>query len=494
MSDIYAIKASTLTTMGNVVRSKVFGVDSVNEEIKYTWDNINPSSILIKPKIPAKKYKVIIDDVIMSDNGQYAIQIYNDYATGSMALHKVFNKTAPLSLPIEVEITNTKIEMYGTVLYDGSFELSIKVIPLDENGEEYKYTPLEMVEKINGLSTIPEEAFTITGDCSYRFPYNAWNWFINQYGDKITTKDISAPTSMFNYSSSLTEIPFDINIKKDATNFSNIFYNANKLKSIPYIIGPERTPPTYSYNCLNLNSMFYYCGELRSIPNDYFWKIVPNKDFWDKHAELTTQQCSNLFNACYSLRELPDISMLGGAWTSPYTSLYYNTFYNCHILEKIENLLVCGTFTSNAFNGSFYGCHRLKNFTFQTNEDGTPKTAKWKSQTIDLSSNVGFTNNINNIVNYNSGITADKRVKDDATYQALKNDPDWFATDINYSRYNHDSAVETINSLPDCSAYGTNTIKFKGASGALTDGGAINTLTEEEIAVAAAKGWTVTLS
>ena len=35
------------------------------------------------------------------------------------------------------------------------------------------------------------------------------------------------------------------------------------------------------------------------------------------------------------------------------------------------------------------------------------------------------------------------------------------------------------------------TIKFKGAAGAKTDGGAINTMTEEEIAVATAKGWTV---
>ena len=66
-----------------------------------------------------------------------------------------------------------------------------------------------------------------------------------------------------------------------------------------------------------------------------------------------------------------------------------------------------------------------------------------------------------------------------------------------FSRYNHDSAVATINSLPDTSAYlatkgGTNTIKFYGVLGALTDGGAINTLTEQEIAVAAAKGWTVT--
>jgi hypothetical protein len=103
------------------------------------------------------------------------------------------------------------------------------------------------------------------------------------------------------------------------------------------------------------------------------------------------------------------------------------------------------------------------------------------------------------ILDYNSGITADKQVKDDATYQALKNDPDWFTVDLYYSRYNHDSAVATINSLPDTSAYlaekgGTNTIRFLSTSGSLTDGGAINTLTEEEIAVATAKGWTVSLA
>ena len=80
----------------------------------------------------------------------------------------------------------------------------------------------------------------------------------------------------------------------------------------------------------------------------------------------------------------------------------------------------------------------------------------------------------------------------------MKNNPDWFTCNFAYSRYNHDSAVETINSLPDTSAYiaangGTNTIKFKGVAGSATDGGAINTLTEAEIAVAAAKGWTVSL-
>ena len=116
-----------------------------------------------------------------------------------------------------------------------------------------------------------------------------------------------------------------------------------------------------------------------------------------------------------------------------------------------------------------------------------------------MTTNVGYAPHISTIADYNSGITSDKEVTDDATYQALKNDPDWYTLDYNYSRYNHDSAVATINSLPDTSAYlatagGTNTIKFKGDAGSLTDGGTINTLTDAEIAVAAAKGWTVTLA
>ena len=97
------------------------------------------------------------------------------------------------------------------------------------------------------------------------------------------------------------------------------------------------------------------------------------------------------------------------------------------------------------------------------------------------------------MLDYNAGITADKKVIDAASYQALKNDPDWWTMDIAYSRYNHDSAVNTINSLPDCSSGSNNIIKFNGGAGSATDGGAINTLTTEEIAVAAAKGWTVTL-
>ena len=72
--------------------------------------------------------------------------------------------------------------------------------------------------------------------------------------------------------------------------------------------------------------------------------------------------------------------------------------------------------------------------------------------------------------------------------------PDWYTGMYEYATFNKDSALELIKTLPDTSAYnGINTIKFKGGSGHYT-GGAIRDLTEEEIAIATAKGWTVTLA
>jgi hypothetical protein len=82
-------------------------------------------------------------------------------------------------------------------------------------------------------NVIPEKALTITGDCGYKFATNGWNWFIEQCGDKITTKDITSLSYMFNASSTLTEIPFDINIGKNATAFGNVLCSAGKLKSVP---------------------------------------------------------------------------------------------------------------------------------------------------------------------------------------------------------------------------------------------------------------------
>ena len=342
-------------------------------------------------------------------------------------------------------------------------------------------------EDCNGLH-LPEEALVITGDCGNRFAYNSWNWFLELYGDKITTQDITNISNMFFSSGELTSIPITINCAlSTAVSLLGLFQNCERLVELPKIICKPK----------ELGSMFSNCCNLRIVPEDYF------ADFDFSDMETSTSTYSNkiggsLFNGCLSLRSMP-LDFLAHENTyinSAYNSIYYSLFYYCCSLDEVIDLPVNYRdkgITSNFFSSTFSNCNRLKNMTFAVQEDGTPYTAKWKSQVVDLSSSVGYAVTVGIICDFNSGITADKEVKDDATYQALKNDPDWFTCNMAYGRYNHDSAVATINSLPDTSAYGTNTIKFRGAAGELTDGGAISTLTEEEIAVAAAKGWTVTL-
>ena len=431
-------------------------------------------------------------------------------------------------------------------LYEESSIQAIADAIREKNGETTTYKPSEMAAAITAITTggggeeLPEEAFLTTGNCQYKFSRDNWNWFIENYGNRITTKDITDMSYMFYYSQNLEDIPFDINLSSTSSaQMNNVFNYCSKLKHIPnidckrtasqyadmsnfFVYCYELTQVPYLYNASvsAMTSFFGSCYNLREIPEDYF-------DTWifDRINNYAYAGMGSIFQDCRSLRKLPTKLfryLENNIISSPYSSLYYSLANGCYVLDEITDLPISTvTYTSNFFLSTVIYCNRLKRFTFATNEDGTAKTAKWKSQTIDLTYNVGYCETNQNedpanyatdkasliaystrITDFNSGITIDKAVYDDTTYQALKDDPDWFCVgtkyypNSNYSRYNHDSAVETINSLPDTSAYlatagGTNTIKFYGASGSATDGGAINTLTEEEIAVAAAKGWTV---
>ena len=354
-----------------------------------------------------------------------------------------------------------------------------------KNGSTDTYKPSEMAAAITAIEggggggcDIPEEAFVISGDCSYRFNNGGWDWFINQYGNKITTKDITSCSSMFN-NCNLTQIPFNINLNSSEEIYLANMFSNSKLTTLPTINNNSNS------TIRNMNGFFSYSEKIKNIPDNYFSFI--NKISSDGSF-------NSCFNTMSSLRNIPtSFNLIVKLYnkTSGTSSFYFNMCNSCYCLDEITNLGVSTlpTFTSNAFNSIVYNCTRLKNFTFETG-----KVVRWRRQEIDLSYNIGY-GIYGNVAEMN-GISATKLVNSAESYAALKSDPDWFTNKEEYSRYNHDSAVATINSLPDTSAYletagGTNTIMFNGASGSATDGGAINTLTEEEIAVATAKGWSV---
>ena len=349
-----------------------------------------------------------------------------------------------------------------------------------KTGETNKLTLDEMATKINGIAPGPTTSdLTITGDCTYRFANGGWDWVIKKYGDQIITHNITNIDHMF-FNSKVDRIPFSINLSDNQRygfRMDSVFYGCYYLTELPYI--ENATPKTMQ----NFSSFI----SIQQVPENYFdnwnWNIMKNMTAaYDGYAD-------SLFYGCTQLRKLPLAWLANMNPKINYNYTYFkNGFAGCEVLDELLELPIPYTsvWTSNAFRNFCGNTYRIKNITFAPTG---PK--KWKNQEIDFSYRQGW-GPVNDIGN-------DKCVIDDATYAALKNDPDWWTDDVAYSRYNHDSAVATINSLPDTSEYlatsgGTNTIKFKGAAGEKTDGGAINTLTAEEIAVAAAKGWTVALS
>ena len=347
-----------------------------------------------------------------------------------------------------------------------------------------------MVTAINGISTgggttLPEEAYVITGNCDSLFSNGKWKWYIDLFGSQVTTNNITNCNYMFSDSHELTNIPFSINGKNNENYIScgGMFQNCDALLTLP----------TLTIKPYSMYGMFSGTKRIREIPESYATTI----DFSRVNSYSSTM--NSMFVNCYSLRTIPSsfLKRCYSLYTSPSSSFYYQAFYGAWCLNEIVGLpIIPVEFTSNAFYNTFNNCHRVKNIIFDTNEDGTAKTASWKNQVIDLTNFVGYFsgNDANSMLYYNSGITADKQMTG-SNFQTLQNDPDWYGTEQNYSRYVKESAIATINSLPDTSAYiaangGTNTIKFKSVS--LNPFSANpSDMTEEQIAVATAKGWTV---
>lgn len=355
-----------------------------------------------------------------------------------------------------------------------------------KNGETTTYKPAEMaaaITAISGGNGLTQEDLAFSGSLrQYTLADKLGTAIVENYDDLITFTNISFANSLFMYNTA--------NLDNITINIKNLnpesFMQNYRGKKLPKVVG-NITETSYNY-CSNLFSGWL---NIREIPKSFYEGINWN----NSHIGMY-----DAFSSLYSLRTYPKelIDSILFSYNDPMYAGYYIVFSNCHVLESVDKYPVNAniTATNNMFSRFLDSCHRLSDFTFKLDENNQPVVANWKTQTINLATNIGFAASLSVILDYNSGITADKEVKDDASYQALKNDPDWFTRNRAYSRYNHDSAVRTINSLPDTSAYlatagGTNTIKFEGEAGKYTDGGAINTLTEEEIAVATAKGWTV---
>lgn len=336
-------------------------------------------------------------------------------------------------------------------------------------------------QKVYNIGYTPtDEELTYSGNIDYLFDGRN-EWILREFKNRISYKNIISAEYAF-HNVDIDTIPdFNVSMPGYATFYLRHTFEQSTIKQLPRI--------TFDNGGCSVQ-LPYFCNAatyLREVPDDYF-------QGWILGAWGT-----GVFTQCSSLRHIPssffDILQTFGKQNTYYGDM--QDFGHDYTLDEIINypVVLGGALTANKMSEICSNCHHLKDFVFRMDDNGKPYTVQWKNQTFRLTPNVGYSIDKDRILNYNSGITADKEVSDDASYQALKNNPDWFTLDKSYSHYNHDSALRTINSLPDCSAYvasgGTNTIIFEAEAGSKTDGGACGALTAEEIAIAAAKGWTI---
>ena len=484
---IKTIKEESLTALGNAIRIKTGNVDLLEfpngmvnaisgietsgaiEALDITAngvynapegvDGYNPITVNVPQKEPN------IQNLSISANGTYTAPSGTD-------------GYSPVVVDVQPDLENITITANGTYTHTGKDGYDQVVVNVPQEGLDVSNITIE---------TKPNLLFSDDKWNQLMPHFRNINILVDNY---YTTWNFYGLYKSCAYTD-LSHITFKIKSKQQMfEGFNEAFNNCSQLRKLPNFDWSS-APVSQISSSLDCSSIFYYCINLRTIPKTFFTDIP----FSSSNINISYLSINSMFTNCYSLRELPDLSIFHGLPFPPYgSSVYGNQFQDCASLNEIVDLYILTPTSSDSSNNIFYyafnRCMRVKRVTLKT-DNGQPIVSSLHSQTIDLSDYLGWAVHSGYIINYNSGITADKEVTDDTSYQALKNDPDWFTCNVAYSRYNHDSAVNTINSLPDCSSAGTNTIKFKGEAGSLTDGGAINTLTQEEIAVATAKGWTV---
>ena len=320
-------------------------------------------------------------------------------------------------------------------------------------------------------------ALTTTGDgadCRRMF----WNATLSTH-PTITGK-IGNGEEMFMFSNiptiDLSGATYDQNQNSEST-FSNSFSLFKQANATSITL-----PSSMSFHSAGF--MFGACSNLESIDdtNCVFSQKTPQG--WNPGG---TQH--QMFWSCYNLRHLP-MNLVNAVaafafedWGN-WPMMYHNMCQGCRALDEIVNLPVIdahsGADMTDMFDAMLDECHHLSRFTFAAHNG----TVNWQGAGINFRGNgIGYGGGHN--------LPAAKEITDAASYAALKNDPDAWTQMEEYSRYNHDSAAETLASLPQLTIQDVCVIAFDPDSGSLTDAGAISTLTSAEIAVATSNGWTV---
>lgn len=404
----------------------------------------------------------------------------------------------------------------------------------DGSGVEQTYTGVDTitVPLADGTGTwtygLTDEELTFT-NATYMFSnnspfYNNSNYYIR----RSNFNNVSDMSFMFKNNDKITDLSdITININSNTSApINSAFENCINLRKLP-------TFTMSAGSRVNMNQGSSFLRNCYVLEEGELQKVI--------YLEPYSNPQVSLFAYNYNIKNMDLSNMKLNTWDNSYWS--YNKFVNSEPNLRSLKLPAWNVKqdskpigSSYYLSDSFTEMIMLDSLTFSTNADGSPMKAKVKGQSFNVTGSnsypCGYSRyNMNTytpskeLMSYpDEPLTEDDNVFRDMTgsnttvekiqegYDRVKNRPNWCSFwdgTVTYngtsvtasrltSRFNHKSIVEFINTIPDTSEYlatagGTNTLKLLKYQGDLTDEGGVSDLTPEEIAVATAKGWTVTI-
>lgn len=379
-----------------------------------------------------------------------------------------------------------------------------------KTGGSASITPANMPSEIESISGGGGGKIQLQKFGAYWNYNRIWSWLLNDL-----TK-VEYPEYFSIQINNQTALPFFGSTIQDKTIFDNVRLSRDLSNTINYDLMLSSMTQSGNLQYFDLSILdapiikssvgectldyaygmgWFYSNPLLEEIQDYDF-VTDLEDFLAEDPKVKLDMsAANWYNRsfceCYSLKKIPE------SWYNLFKLIFSKTtdrinqgtnfslFLNARNMKtiKIPILGIGGTITAREWGKVEHILFEDVNSEFQNRIVFNMKTT------------VGYTTIQGNNSTLGIKFPDDKRITDDATYAALKDDPDSWTSLIQYSKYNHNSAVETIGTLPDLTTLSkTGTIQWSSNCGSSTDEGGIGTLTAEEIAVATDKGWTISLS
>jgi hypothetical protein len=319
----------------------------------------------------------------------------------------------------------------------------------------------------------PDGFFNVSGNCQKYFSGKMGEVYaLNK--DRFSFGEIFNGTEMFaGYNGE--ELDVDLTFAHEAS--ADYMFNASYFK---------KANVKLSGSIWSINNMFQSCSYLKEVVFDVEDATITNNSYLNA-----------VYYFCYGLRK-PDLRYIKriGEFTSGSNgySPYWNFVTYCSCMDEVVDIPVIDCPKIKEYSViNVSGLRRVKRFTFEVNDDGSPKKVKWSGVNLNTTE-FGF--GAYDAYLYNDDFTQEDIINNNADYERNKNNPNACPNSRAFSRYTLISAIETINTLPDTSEFlketgYKNTIRFSSSSGASTDEGAIENLPNDIAALAISKGWTV---